>query len=222
MKKSSTKKMDKKSGEISVVFILDKSGSMQSCWDATISGFNEYLKGLKKGKEKVNFSLTLFNTTVEARHVDEPLEKIKDLDKIFYVPDGMTALYDAVYQTLSEVEKKAKDSGKFLCVIMTDGEENSSREYTDKNVFAKIEELKKKGNWTFVFMGANQDSWVMGQKFGLDKNNVANYQSTGKGMRKAMQVLSHNTQVYACSNVSQTSDFFSTEDKSNLNNVTQN
>jgi len=216
------KKINKKNGEINVVFILDKSGSMQSCWDSTISGFNEYLKGLKKGKEKVKFSLTLFNTTVETRYVDEPLENIKKLDKKFYVPDGMTALYDAVYQTLSEVEKKAKDVGKFLVVIMTDGEENSSKEYTDKNVFAKIDEMKKKGNWTFVFMGANQDSWIMGQKFGLAKNNVTNYQSTSKGMIKAMQVLSHSTQAYACDMTPQSCDFFSEDDKNNLNNITKN
>ncbi len=203
MKKTNvkTKKNDMKIEKgTSVIFILDKSGSMTSCWDATISGFNEYLKNLEKEKNKISLSLTLFNTQVESRFVDEKLEKVKKLDKITYVPDGFTALYDAVYRTISEVEEKAKNAGKFLCIIMTDGEENSSKEYTDKDLNRKIKELEKLGNWNFVFMGANQDSWVTGQKMGLNVNNVADYNQTDRGISHAFNLMACKTMSFACSN----------------------
>lgn len=206
-----------------VNFILDKSGSMQSVCEATISGFNEYIQSLKKDKKnKYDFSLVLFDTNIIKQHVNTPIEKIKPINKETYNPDGWTALYDAVCSTIDAVQKTVTKNQKVLTVIMTDGEENSSKEYTQEQLKKRVSELERAGKWTFVFLGANQDSWLNAQKFGISKQNTSNFQATDVGMARSMQILTNNTAMFASASSGQTEDFFSPQDQDTLNNTTTN
>lgn len=217
MAKAKPRKPAKKAMDTLVVFILDKSGSMMSCKDATISGFNEYINTLKKDK-KISYSMsfTLFDTLFTERYTNEPLKAVEELSTKNYVPDGMTAMYDAIGHTLSATEKTLKKEQKVLCVIMTDGQENSSKEYTDKGIKDVIAKLEKTGKWSFVFLGANQDSWLVGQKFGLAAMNVADFNATGAGVQATMQTMATNTAFFAQSASAQTRGYFSKEDQDNL------
>ena len=111
--------------------ILDKSGSMASKLNDVIEGFNAYLDGLAK-EDKVDylFSLTLFDTMVAYRDVAIPLHSVRKLNNELYVPGGNTALNDAIGITVRKVEGDRPQVDKVITVIMTDGEENSSREWT--------------------------------------------------------------------------------------------
>lgn len=201
-----------------VVFILDKSGSMDVCKEATISGFNEYIEGLAKQKGvKYKMSLTLFDNLVENRYTNKSLSFIGKLNTKNYKPSGSTAMYDAIHKTLVATEKDIDDKAKVLCVIMTDGEENASSEVTEKQVSLKIKELENK-NWSFVFLGANQDAWVTGQKFGFSKSNTATYNASMRGMSTAFSTLTNNTSSYGASSASVNNSFFSEEDQNNLKN----
>lgn len=208
--------MPKKKLETLVSFILDKSGSMGAVRESTISGFNEYLKTLKNKKVQMSFSLTLFDTAVEKLYVNVPLKKIEELNEKTYTPDGMTALYDAVCQTIVEIEKTITKDQKSLVVIMTDGEENASQEYTQKELKKKIEELTKTKLWSFVFLGANQDAWANAQKFGISKMNVAAFNSTDAGITATFSGLSANTEAFAVSVKNVTQAFFSIKDQKGL------
>lgn len=211
MKKTAKKKVIKTQKRTNVHFILDKSGSMMTVQDATISGFNEYLSNLRKdAKSKYNLSLTLFDTNVRQKYTMKPLEEVEELDRMSYMPDGMTALYDAVCQTVSKIEK-GKD--KHLVVIMTDGEENSSQEYTAADLNRMIKELEKGKNWTFVFLGANQDAWIVGQKMGLSKMNTATYNNTRGGIKKTMDVLASCSASFSQSLSLSSASFFSQDDQ---------
>lgn len=205
-------------GKSAVVFVLDKSGSMETVRTSTISGFNEYIQTLKKEAGKYDFSLTLFSTDVEKKYVNVPLYDVEELDVTSYNPMGGTALYDAVCQTIDEVEKKTKKSEKVLLVIMTDGQENSSKEFTQNDLKERITRLQK-GNWSFVFMGANQDSWVTAQAFGMKMNNVANYQTTDSGTSAAFMAMAMNTTTFQASSTRSTSNFFCQKDKDDLKNA---
>jgi uncharacterized protein YegL len=197
-----------------VFFVLDKSGSMTTVRDATISGFNEYIKTLKNDGNKYKMTLSLFDTKYDSVYEDKSLEDVKDLDSTTYRPDGMTALYDAVCKTLNE---KSQVKGKNLVVIMTDGEENSSVEYTEREMKKLIEELEKKGNWTFVFLGANQDAWATAQKFGMSSvNNVVNYNNTSVGAQAAFRSTAKATGFYARSAGMATTDFYDPETKTKI------
>ncbi len=193
-----------------VHIILDQSGSMMTVRAATISGFNEYLQTLRKEK-KVSYklSLTLFNTETDKRYLNEPLKNVKDLTEKTYVPDEMTALYDAVCQTVGDVEKKSKKNQRHVVVIMTDGEENSSREYSEKNFREVVERLQKKGNWTFTYLGANQDSWANASNWGFERGNVANYEATDLGTQAAFYSAASATNAVSASSLRNTKEFYS-------------
>ena len=170
---------------------------------------------LKKDGNKYSFSLTLFDTVIVRLATNKPIDEIKNLDKESYKPGGMTALYDAVCQTIDDVKNTTTPDQKVLTVIMTDGEENSSKEYSQEQLKAKIKELEK-GNWSFVFLGANQDSWANAAKFGIPTMNAANFVATSAGVAKTMSTLASNTTMFASAGDGATSKFFSTTDQSHL------
>ncbi len=171
-----------------VSFVLDETGSMQSCRKETISGFNEYINTLKTGandgNKSVRFSLTKFNSTkIEMPYVNASVQDVAELTPETYVPANNTPLYDAVGNTITKVSAELKESGKeakLLFVIMTDGQENASIEYTQRKIFDLIKE-KEKENWTFIFLGANQDSWLAGSAMGLKRGNTMDYEYSKMG-----------------------------------------
>ncbi|HXY51843.1 MAG TPA: vWA domain-containing protein [Terriglobales bacterium] len=162
--------------DVLVNVILDKSGSMASKLNDVIEGFNAYLAGLGEEK-KVNylFSLTLFDTQVVHRDVALPLAQVKKLDTKSYQPGGNTALNDAIGITVRKVDGERPKVDKIVTVIMTDGEENSSREWTHDAVKGLIEQKEKEGSWTFVFLGAGLEAWHQGRSYGVSAANVAQY-----------------------------------------------
>lgn len=191
-----------------ILFVLDKSGSMSSRRDATISGFNEYLKSIKEDDNLKNakLSLTLFDTEINEVVVSMPLQDIKELTSDTYAPDGMTALYDAVGHVLSVTKDDIKKKHRALVVIMTDGEENSSREYTRQKIFDMIKHYEEKGNYTFVFLGCDQDVWLEGGNVGVVKGNIAAYD--GSNIKEAFGRLSVGTRSYAGGQSASISNFW--------------
>ncbi|MEI6901408.1 MAG: vWA domain-containing protein [Bacteroidota bacterium] len=146
------------------LIILDESGSMSSIKKATISGFNEVvqtIKGIeKKFPEQQHFiSLVSFNGLGIKTLLDkQPAASLSLIDEKTYQPDSMTPLYDAI--ALSVLRLKIDVSGienaNVLVTILTDGEENASKEFNHLQVNGIISEMKKLG-WTFTYIGANHD-----------------------------------------------------------------
>ena len=150
---------------------------MAAVEDDTIGGFNTYVRELGAEQNvEYRFTLTLFDTRVEARYVGEPLSKVAPLSRATYVPGGGTALYDALGATVRQVEQTLTHVEKVITVIMTDGHENSSREWTQEGVQALIAGKEKEGNWTFVFLGATPDAWDVGMSMGVQQGNRYRYQ----------------------------------------------
>lgn len=179
--KKSTPKPAAASGNTLVNVVLDKSGSMGSCVTDTIGGFNTYKNELKKDKKsKYLFSLTLFDTSYENRHVTVSLDAVPDLTLSTYVPGGMTALYDAIGKSVAAVESSGTKYDKVLTVIMTDGQENSSREYRLQMVKDLITRKEKEG-WTFVFLGADLSAFEVGDRMGVQTSNSVAYNTTNMG-----------------------------------------
>lgn len=180
-----------------ISFILDRSGSMESMKKSVIDGFNEYINGLKKAKEtkKTLFSLTTFDSDMsnslqlEKVYVAKPVKEIEPLTANKFVPRGGTPLYDAAVETIESLAKKVSDDQPVLVVIMTDGEENTSKKHDQECFSDLVEKLKLKGNWTFVFMGANQDSWGNAQKLGYSYNTVSDFAFNKKGIETAFSSL---------------------------------
>lgn len=166
-----------------VALIVDESSSMSSVTNATISGFNEYLKDRKEDAKdgEVRLWLTKFNNTVNSVFSNVAAEEVQPLNNRTYYPSGMTALLDAVGTTilkLDEEVRKSKQKPKLFVLVMTDGEENVSRTFNKTQIKKMIKDRESEGNWTFVYMGANQDSWQNSDTMGFSKGNTVNYDNS--------------------------------------------
>ncbi len=151
--KTQTKARAKKT-VTSVNLILDESGSMHDCLGATISSVNEYVGSLKNNGGKVLYSLTKFNTLGTRVDANMPISEVKPLTVENYQPDGGTPLYDAVGRTILALKASVKTDTKVLVAIVTDGEENQSKEFTREQVATLLKEQSAKG-WTFVYLGSS-------------------------------------------------------------------
>ncbi|MFY9673500.1 MAG: hypothetical protein WCB53_01220 [Terriglobales bacterium] len=154
--------------------ILDKSGSMATKVQDVIGGFNLYIDELAKERAvEYGLTLTLFDTAVAMKYRCAPLTDVAKLDQSSYKPNGNTALFDAIGNTVQTVNTDGFD--KVITVIMTDGEENSSREWTLPGIRDVIRAKEKEGNWTFVFLGANLDAFAQGKSLGVPAFNAQQY-----------------------------------------------
>jgi hypothetical protein len=110
----------------------------------------------------------------------QPIEKVGSIGDRFE-PRGMTPLYDAIALLLDWAERHGGDDADQLVVILTDGMENASGEWTHQRLFHRIAKLRDRG-WTFVFLGANQDSYAVGDQMAMPAGNVSNFRADADGM----------------------------------------
>lgn len=177
-----------------LVFILDRSGSMDSLAEDTIGGYNSLLKKQKELPGKAMVTTVLFDDQYEVLHNGEDLNKVEPLTSATYYARGCTALLDAVGRTLMDVDAKYKGLADFMkpsktmVVIITDGMENSSREYTYEKVKKMISARREIG-WEFVFLGANIDAEAVAENIGIDRNRAARYSANGKAVRRSYEVV---------------------------------
>jgi hypothetical protein len=187
-------------GRILINFILDKSGSMDVVREATISGFNEFKNDQTAEAGEALFSLTMFDTRFVKACSAVPIREVPDLDYASYRPGGTTALYDAVASTILETDEQLavmKDKPEqVLFVIMTDGLENSSREFTRAQVFNMIDERIEKSDYEFIYLGANQDSYEAGREIGVRDGHMLDYDGDVAGVAESMARVSRNVRGY--------------------------
>ena len=170
-----------------IVFVLDRSGSMDSVKEDSVGSFNQFIRDQKSVPGKANFNLTLFNTDYEYMYTGEDIQNVKELDVETYRPHGMTALLDAVGKTIDEVGKRLAETpekdrpGKVIFVILTDGYENQSVEYSYQTVKDRIEHQKGKYNWEFLFLGAGEDVVKQAPDLGIKIGNTMSFSQSAKG-----------------------------------------
>tara|TARA_R110000824_G_scaffold300225_1_gene488255 strand:- start:9566 stop:10192 length:627 start_codon:yes stop_codon:yes gene_type:complete len=150
--------------------IIDRSGSMYSCKDEAEGGVNQLIDDQKKEEGKCNFTLAQFDTEYELVNDGTP---INEVESFTLVPRGGTALLDAIGKTVASVgERLAKMDekdrpGLVSVVIVTDGHENSSNEFTKSQIKEIIDEQTNKYSWKFSFLGANQDAFAEATSMGI-------------------------------------------------------
>lgn len=195
---------------ILINFVLDKSGSMDVIRAATISGFNEFKNGQAREAGTALMTLTLFDTAFRTVVTAAPIGDVLDLTPATYAPDGMTALYDAVAHTMKLTDDyvAAHHPDQVLFVIMTDGEENSSREFTRDKVFALIEEKQANAGYDFVYLGANQDSYAAGRSIGIREGRMLDYDPNPESTRATMSRLNDNVRAHRKNAVMQSPEWF--------------
>lgn len=178
-----------KNGITELVFILDRSGSMQGLEKDTIGGFNSLIKKQKKTKGKCYVSTVLFDNVCEVLHDRVKLEDVKPMTEKDYEVRGCTALIDAIggaIKHIGNIHKYARPSDvpeNTMFVITTDGMENASHKYSSDEVKRMISHQKEKYGWEFLFIGANIDAVETAANFGIDESRAVNYHADKKGTK---------------------------------------
>lgn len=177
-----------------IVYVLDKSGSMEILRDRTINSFNEFLQEQKSVPGEARLTLTFFSSDFKVIHNGAPLNQVEPLTRSKYTPGGMTALYDAICSTIDTVEARIMElqedekPARVIYVIHTDGEENSSCEYTREQLVAKISELNDSSTRDFIFLGASLEAIHDAKGFGV--SHSMQYEPTDAGTINAFATIS--------------------------------
>lgn len=165
------------------LIIIDESGSMQSIKKEAIDSVNETIQTIRSAQKKHEgqehyVSLVTFNDDVKSIYECVPVDEVKELNTETYKPDCCTALYDAMGISLNALRKKVAEDDKVLVTVVTDGYENTSKEYSGKAIKALVDEFKAKG-WVFAYIGANQDVEAVAATISI--TNVMNFEATSEG-----------------------------------------
>jgi len=171
-------------------FVLDRSGSMWQTLTDTIGGFNQFLSSQKKDPNgECFFNLYQFDHEYQIVYQNKNIQEVEELTDKTFEPRGQTALYDAIGRTISCVPSVEKETNNIIIVILTDGEENSSKEFNYKTIADMIEQKENDG-WKFVFLGANQDAIKTAANIGIKQNSAMTYSQTPQNVRACFNGLS--------------------------------
>ena len=172
---------------LDIIFLIDRSGSMSGSEEDTIGGFNSYIERERNKGFKTKVTTVLFDDKYEVLYKRKDINEVDELTDKQYWVRGMTALYDAIGKTINLLDKEIDN--KVLFVIMTDGMENDSREYSKQHITNLIESH----NWEFIFIGADIDSYAEARNIGIRKSRVANYEKSKMGVTKMYDAIENLT-----------------------------
>lgn len=179
-----------------IAIILDRSGSMGSVRESTVTGFNEFIKKQREVGGDVSVKLVQFDHEYDVVF-DKPLADVPEFTQANFVPRGNTALYDAQGKTIVTIGQElaampeSERPSKVIVMTLTDGEENHSREYTLKAVSELIKGQQEKYGWDFVFLGANQDAVKTARAMNIRPQSAMTYSSNPTAMRASMTMASN-------------------------------
>lgn len=179
-----------------LVFILDRSGSMSGLERDTIGGFNSMLEKQKKESGEAFVTTVLFDDKYKLLHDRNDIKRVNAITEKEYYVRGSTALLDAIGITINNIGIALSDTneeerpGKVLFVIITDGMENSSREFSYEKIKEMVEHQKSKYAWDFIFLGANIDAIMTAGSFGISADRAANFVSDSSGTQLNYRVVS--------------------------------
>jgi len=179
--------------------VLDSSGSMETIRDQAIDMFNEQMSTIRKEASDMKNLVTLVSFD---SHVNDPtydgvdLDNVQPLDRNNYMPGGMTALYDAIGSTIERMSGTDSDNNAYLLIVITDGQENHSSDFTSEKLKELIKEKEASGKWTVTFLGANQDVALAQKSLGLSSHNVMSFTATKIGTNAASVNVSNGMKSY--------------------------
>lgn len=163
---------------LDLVFLIDRSGSMHGSENDTIGGFNSLIEKQKAEDYDVKVTTILFDNGYEVLYKRKPIDSVSNLTSDVYYVRGSTALLDAIGRTITTLDRQVNN--KVLFVIMTDGMENSSVEFSRSQIKSMIDSH----DWEFLFIGADINSYTEAGRIGIKKSRTANYKKSREGIER--------------------------------------
>ena len=221
-----TKKSDKSAnnGYVHLAVILDRTGSMESIRDDTIGGFNAFLKKQQAEPGKATLTLVQFDSKDPYEVVSKfmPVAEVPELTRETYVPRASTPLLDAMGRGINDLEASlaampAKTRpARVVMVIITDGQENASHEFTKGQVEKMIKAKQDKSDWQFVFLSADLAAVGDAVKSGVRMCSSMAFDKNSRGTQAAWLSMSCKVADYRSERASDVS--FSQEDRDQQEN----
>ena len=185
-------------------FLIDRSGSMSRLTQDVIGGFNTFIAEQAQGPGGVRLTLVQFDSQApfEVIHDAALVEEVPPLTTETYRPRGGTPLLDAIGELISHADRRIgirsrdeRPAEDQLVVIFSDGLENASHRF-DRARVAELISTRHEAGWEFVFMGANQDSYLEAGRIGVAEESISNFDATAAGTAAAFQSISRATSEY--------------------------
>ena len=204
-----TQSQDKSQGDRThICMILDRTGSMESIKQDTIGGFNSYVAAQKSLPTPATFTLVQFDSQdpFEVIHKFTDIQMVADLTGQTYVPRASTPLYDAVGRGINDLKAslgtlpEALRPKKIVMVIVTDGQENASREFTGAQVRKMIADAKEAG-WQFVFLSADESAISDSSSLNIDASNAAFFKKSSAGANEMWERVANRSVAFRKSEV---------------------
>lgn len=204
-----------------ITLVVDRSGSMYSIKDDAQGGINTLIEEQKTTEGEANFTLVQFDTEYEFIYAGA---NIQEVEPYTLNPRGGTALLDAVGRSINETgerlaKMKAQDRpGLVVFAIITDGQENSSKEYSRARIKEMINIQKSMYNWEFIFLGADEEAFDDAISWGINWQNAAVYDAANVGSTYTMvgDKISATRSAYCVGDEDTTSLTFTNEDRKDL------
>lgn len=185
-----------------ITLLLDRSGSMANIWEDTIGGINTFIEAQKKATGKCTLTLVQFDDHYEPNYVGVEAQHVAPLNKETYTPRGSTALLDAMGKAIVVTGTRLNNMpeynrpAKVMFVVITDGQENASHEYTKRQVKEMVDRQTNNYKWEFVYLGADVNAFSEASGMGIHLSNVIRYAKTHVGVQGIYDSLTNNTLAY--------------------------
>ena len=179
-----------------LIFILDRSGSMQGLEQDTIGGFNAMLQAQQKQPGACRVTTVLFDRQYELLHDRVKLDCVPPMSAEQYYVRGMTALLDAMgrtverFGTLQKHLNPAERADQVMVVVITDGMENASQHYSYQQIKHLVHRQRERFGWEFIFLGANMDAIGAASQIGIQADRATNFHADTRGIPCAYQAVS--------------------------------
>lgn len=187
-----------KVGYVDINVVLDRSGSMYSILKPTIDGYNEFKNSQKGQVGEAKFTLAQFDDVYEIVYGGIDVNDVPDLNTTTFKPRNMTALNDAIGKSINDTGARlaklpeSERPEKVIFVIITDGGENASKEFSSEQVNDMITLQRNSYNWEFIFIGANQDAIATAKSYGIASNHALTFTANAVGSQHVYTSLTNN------------------------------
>jgi hypothetical protein len=189
--------------ETLITVILDRSGSMSRIKSDMEGGFDTFIKEQKSDKaDSVKVNLYQFSDYCSLVYANKPINQVP---KLSIQPSGWTALRDAMGRAIDEVGaglanlSESERPSRVVFVIVTDGEENKSTRYSIEKLASMVKHQQEKYNWEFIFLGANQDSFLVARQLNFKSENVMDFAYNSEGTNAMFSSVASNVKSYRSS-----------------------
>jgi Mg-chelatase subunit ChlD len=192
-----------------IAVVVDRSGSMQKIKSDAEGALRSFVEDQRTQPGRCTVRLDEFDTQHNLVYGSTDINVVPDYT---LVPRGGTALLDAMGRAINgfghELASLPEERrpGRVVFIVITDGEENSSIEFTRDQVFKLVNEQKDKYNWDFVFLAANQDAIQTGASFGIGQGSSLTFATTNAGVYNTSQALSNYVTTYRSAGASSFTD----------------